>query len=282
MWLRTAVVPRDYPGPVASDFPELLARVRSTVKPVRDKSKRKLYREQWWRFAERCPGLYSAVSPLARVLVAPQVSKYLAVAFVPKGIVYSMMVVVFALEESWSFALLQSSVHESWVRSYASTLETRLRYTPTDVFETFPFPAASETMTAAADDYLNLRSESMRSRNLGMTSLYNEFHDPSDTSPTTRQLRERHVAMDRAVLAAYGWLDLPLAHGFYSTELGTRFTVSPTARLEILDRLLELNHQRYAEEAAQGLHEKAAAKGKSGSGTKRGNKPKTAPLLEGV
>jgi hypothetical protein len=35
-----------------------------------------------------------------------------------------------------------------------------------------------------------------------------------------------------------------------------RFTVSPDARQEILDRLLELNHQRYVEEVAQGLHER--------------------------
>ena len=47
-------------------------------------------------------------------------------------------------------------------------------------------------------------------------------------------------------------------------------------------RLLELNLQRYAEEVVQGLHEKPTAKGKGGSATRRGRKPKASPLLEGV
>ena len=36
----------------------------------------------------------------------------------------------------------------------------------------------------------------------------------------------------------------------------------------MLDRLLELNHQRYAEEVAQGLHDKGKKKGKSGDNKK--------------
>jgi len=39
--------------------------------------------------------------------------------------------------------------------------------------------------------------------------------------------------------------------------------VSESARREVLARLLKLNHERYAEEVKQGLHEKKrAAKGK--------------------
>lgn len=39
-----------------------------------------------------------------------------------------------------------------------------------------------------------------------------------------------------------------------------RFTISEPARREALDRLLALNHERYAEELAQGLHEKGRRK----------------------
>ena len=35
-----------------------------------------------------------------------------------------------------------------------------------------------------------------------------------------------------------------------------RYTLGPAARTEVLDRLLELNHERYAEEVAAGLHTK--------------------------
>ena len=54
--------------------------------------------------------------------------------------VYSSMVVVFAFDSFEKLAVLQSALHESWVRTYSSTLETRMRYTPTDSFETFPLP----------------------------------------------------------------------------------------------------------------------------------------------
>ena len=45
--------------------------------------------------------------------------------------------------------------------------------------------------------------------NEGLTKTYNRFHDPSETSPPIRQLRDHHAAMDRAVLNAYGWPDIP-------------------------------------------------------------------------
>jgi len=64
------------------------------------------------------------------------------------------------------------------------------------------------------------------------------------------------------VVAAYGWDDLidKLQHGFYTTKQGERFTIHPDARAEILARLLALNHERYAEEVAQGLHDKKQPK----------------------
>ena len=66
--------------------------------------------------------------------------------------------------------------------------------------------------------------------------------------------------MDNAVAAAYGWSDLDLGHGFHETKQGIRFTISESARREVLARLLKLNHERYAEEVAQGLHDKKKGK----------------------
>src|SRR5205823_1004475 len=64
------------------------------------------------------------------------------------------------------------------------------------------------------------------------------------------------VEMDCAVAAAYGWADLELGHGFHETKQGVRYTLSEAARREVLGRLLKLNHERYAEEVAAGLHDK--------------------------
>ena len=41
------------------------------------------------------------------------------------------------------FGVLQCRIHEAWARFFGSSLKDRLRYTPSDCFETFPFPAAS-------------------------------------------------------------------------------------------------------------------------------------------
>ena len=98
----------------------------------------------------------------------------------------------------------------------------------------------------------------------GLTGIYNTFHDPDKRTSDIQKLRDLHVEMDKAVAAAYGWSDLDLCHGFHETKQGTRFTISESARREVLARLLKLNHERYAEEVAQGLHEKR--KGGKGRG----------------
>jgi hypothetical protein len=69
--------------------------------------------------------------------------------------------------------------------------------------------------------------------------------------------------MDQAVVAAYGWNDLDLGHGFHATKQGERYTISESARRTVLDRLLQLNHERYAEEVKTGVHEKVAKKAKT-------------------
>jgi hypothetical protein len=65
---------------------------------------------------------------------------------------------------------------------------------------------------------------------------------------------------DYSPASSYGWRGLDLGHGFHETKHGLRFTISGAARCEVLGRLLRLNHERYAEEVAQGLHEKGAKK----------------------
>ena len=96
----------------------------------------------------------------------------------------------------------------------------------------------------------------MQSRQEGLTKTYNRFHDSGESAADIQKLRDLHVEMDKAVVASYGWSDLDLGHGFHETKQGTRFTISEAARREVLARLLKLNHERYAEEVAQGLHDK--------------------------
>jgi len=120
----------------------------------------------------------------------------------------------------------------------------------------------------------------MLSQQEGMTQTYNRFHDPGESAPDIQKLRDLHIEMDNAVAAAHGWDDLDLGHGFHGTKQGFRFTISESARREVLARLLKLNHERYAEEVKQGLHDKKG-KGKAGS-SGRGRKSKASTSTPGL
>jgi hypothetical protein len=127
------------------------------------------------------------------------------------------------------------------------------------------------------------REEAMSTTCEGLTALYNRFNDVEEHAPDIAGLRDLHRDVDCAVAKLYGWSDIDLQHGFHSTKYGIRFTISPAARQEVLDRLLELNHERYAEEVALGLHDKGTAKGKSGATGRKGKKAASgSPLLEGA
>jgi hypothetical protein len=159
-------------------------------------------------------------------------------------------------------------MHEVWVRQYSSSLETRLNYSPTDCFETFPFPVNLHQLDDIGERYYRHRQSIMLARQEGLTKTYNRFHDPQEMAEDNVQLRALHKEMDEAVAKVYGWDDLELGHGFHETKQGLRYTISEVARREVLGRLLKLNHERYAEEVAMGWHEKGAKKGKG----KRGGK----------
>jgi len=253
-------------------YPDLLRIVEERVKPERERLKGpgdKHSREYWWRFHNYRGELRRAIAPLQRVLIRSRVSELHALAFVPKGYVYGDATVVFAFDDDYHFALLQSSIHEVWLRKQASSLRTDIRYTPTDCFETFPFPPREyqrmvkdewrieempEVFQEAARvgaEYHEHRRQIMLARQIGLTKTYNFFHDPDCQDEDIVHLRELHVQMDRVILACYGWEDLDLQHGFYENERGkVRFTVSPTVRDQILRRLLELNLQIAEEEEA--------------------------------
>ncbi len=133
---------------------------------------------------------------------------------------------------------------------------------PTDCFETFAQPELTDAVGILGGELNEHRSALMLDRQEGLTKTYNRVHDPDEHADDIARLRELHVELDYAVRDAYGWTDLDLGHDFHETKFGTRFTFAPAPRQEVLDRLLELNHARYAEEVAQGLHGKPKAKGK--------------------
>ncbi len=272
---RSVIDFRDWALGNAKQFPEPLAIVRERVKPGRDKNKIRDRRERWWQFAGRARALMRASAELDEVIVFCRVSKYLTPALVPTESVLSDRLTVIALSDYASFGVLASFLHEQWALRWGGKhgMAHDATYTPEECFETFPRPRYDAAVEAAGKALDQHRSALTIRNDEGLTKTYNRVHNPDDDSPGIPELRELHVALDLAVRDAYGWADLDLDYGFHDTPQGRRFTFGPAARAEVLDRLLELNHQRYAEEVANGLHDKKK------SGGRRKRTPLDAPTL---
>ena len=259
----------------AEQYPDCMAIVREKVKPERtrlnDKSEYQLRAplpQKWWIYGEKRPALYRTIAPLSRVLVVAVVSKYINIVFQPEKIVFMHKLGVFPFENASWLTLLQSSIHAVWAWTYSSTLGgSTINYSPSDCFGTFPFPADLPGLESIGETYHDTRQTIMLTRQEGLTTTYNRFHNPDERADDIAYLRDLHVEMDHAVAVAYGWDDLALDHGFHTTAKGVRFTVSASARRELLSRLLRLNHARYAEEVAAGLHIKGG-RGKKKSAVK--------------
>jgi hypothetical protein len=264
--------PSDYEGPVAEDFPECLEWVRKHVKPYRDAltkptSWNNKLRTFWWQFGQWRWALEEAMASVNRVLVLSRVTPHVTVESVRKEWVFSDRLTVFVTDSDLVFATLQSSLHQVWAWRYGTTNLSILSYSPSECFLTFPLPmdengGARTRLAPILEGFVKARRKAAIQFEVGLTQIYNRFHDRGETSADIAQLRALHVAMDQAVAAAYGWSDLELGHGFHATKQGERFTISESARRTVLDRLLTLNHQRYEEEVKAGLHDKKAGKGK--------------------
>jgi hypothetical protein len=253
----------DWPIEEAKRYKACFAKVDELVRPLRETVKRKAYRERWWQYAERQARLLDRTSRLKQVLVKAKTSKTWAFAFISPDVVYSTAIIGFVMDRYSQFANLQSTIHQVWAERYASSLKSDMAYTPTDCFENFPLVSSFQSLEKVGELYYSTRAGHLIGRQEGLTATYNRFHDADETADDIQRLRDLHVEMDKAVAAAYGWTDLDLGHGFRPTKLGVRFTISESARREVLARLLKLNHERYAEEVRQGLHDKGKKKAAS-------------------
>ena len=221
-------------------------------------------RKRWWAYQAHRPRLYKELASAKIAMCNSQVSKHLAFGIYPKNYMFAHTACVYPADGYGLFASSQSRIHETWARFFSSSMKDDLRYTPSDCFETFPFPPGYETnpsVETAGSTYHAHREALMVAANEGMTKTYNRFHDSAEHSPAIIRLRELHDAMDRAVLRAYGWGDLAdtLRPEFLTPETEDDHTYQgryfwPTeARDLVLSRLLALNAERHAEEVAAGL-----------------------------
>jgi hypothetical protein len=281
----------------AREYPDLINIVEQKVKPERvklgDNADAKRRKQKWWLWGRYTPALFKAIASLERVLVISRVGQHASFTFLPSNIVFSEGLVVFAEQRNSFFCLMQSRIHEIWTRFLGSSMKDDLRYTPSDCFETFPFPENWETkptLEAIGKEYYEYRAALMVRNNQGLTETYNRFHDPDEYDPEIIKLRELHTAMDRAVLDAYGWTDISTDCDFIldyeedediennsgrQKKKPWRYRWGEEIHDEVLARLLDLNQQRAEAEILGG---KMADKGKGKGGKTRKKKADKATI----
>jgi hypothetical protein len=260
----------------ARTWHDLFQIVEEKVKPERMTKAEDVASWPWWKFWRMRKELYAAIGGYRRAIVLSRVSQYLSLAFLPTNVVFTEGVVVFAFEQYAAFAFLQSRIHEIWAKFFGSSMKDDLRYTSSVCFDTLPFPPQWENnpaLEATGKAYYEFRADLMVRHNEGLTATYNHFHDPDETNPDILKLRELHAQMDRAVLDAYGWTDIPTDCEFlldYEDEddEGTskrkkpwRYRWPEEVHDEVLARLLKLNQERAeAEKLGRTPRRKVAAK----------------------
>ncbi|MBX3446744.1 MAG: hypothetical protein KF765_08305 [Parvibaculaceae bacterium] len=300
---RSVICFWDWPAEKAATYVQPWRWIEERVKPDRQRTKedgqyvlRAPLPTRWWQYADKRPALYHNIgrghlfdrhpdgwngdTRQDDVICVSLSSKYAAPHIVKNDCIFDQKIVVFSDNRKGLFALLSSNIHASWVFKMGSSLGISQNYTPRDCVETFPLVDVSNGVDEIGRDFERAQTLAMSALNMGLTDLYNLLHSPEEKNSKIHELRDLYREIDSHVAKLYGWDDIDLGHGFHELQDlpandRVRFTISESARLEVLRRLAELNSQRYRDEVNQGLHDGAAGPAKA-----RGHRPRAASASE--
>ena len=282
---------------VEEKLPLIYDYLNRNLKPYRysqDYSKYPKMIDEWWRYWMDRLELNNKLKSVDFVLVQTRVSKTHAILRVPSNQIFSDSLVVFPESTYSLMAVLQSNIHESWAWKYCSTMKNDRRYSPSSCFDNFPLPIAvnDEKINRIGEEYDKRRSKVLNAFNCGITKCNYFIHNTEVLDSVIIEFRGHIEKLDCEVLRLYGWHQddpkwgkaIQLRHDFYEVDYlpendRVRYTIHPEARKEVLKRLLQLNHERYAEEVEQGLHDKKG--GKKDTKKKKSKLSKKEPVDDG-
>jgi len=159
----------------------------------------------WWRHWRPRTELINALSRMDRYLACSRVTKRPIFSFVDAAIRPGDALQVFALDDDFSFGILQSASHYQWFHAKCSNMKSDPRYTSESVFDTFPWPqsptkAQVHAVAEAGRALRAVRTAALQTLNGGLRALYRTLDLPG-----RNPLKDAHAALDAAVLAAYGF-----------------------------------------------------------------------------
>jgi hypothetical protein len=237
---------------LAELYPSVYQYMLLHVKPERDASRDKQFKELWWLFGRWRPQLRAFTADISRYLVTVETAKHRLFIFLDADVVADHRLIAFGFDDAYFLGVLSSHVHVAWALASGGRLEDRPVYNKSRCFDPFPFPDLPESPLKQRIRELGERLDAHRKRqqelhpDLTLTGLYNVLEklragDALNAKEKTIHdqglvtlLRQIHDELDAAVLEAYGWADL--------------HPLTPEREPELLTRLVALNHARAAEE----------------------------------
>lgn len=158
----------------------------------------------WWRLSFGRPELCESVKNINRYMACSLVSKRAVFVFVESSIRPSNLLQVFALNDDYSFGVIQSEVHWSWFRERSSKLKSDYRFGES-VWTTFPWPQSPSNadITAVAEAgrvIRRIRDDHLPKMTGGLRALYRTLELPGKNP-----LKDAHAALDAAVMKAYAF-----------------------------------------------------------------------------
>ncbi len=169
----------------------------SNVRKLREESNRDATR----KLADT-PTLFGEIrQPKTNYLLVPSTSserrKYIPVGFIHNDIISNNANLVVPNATLYEFGIITSNVHMAWMRTVGGRLEMRYRYSVGIVYNTFPWPTATDEQKAKIEETAQAILDARALYpDCSLADLYDEVAMPPE-------LRKAHQENDKAVMRAY-------------------------------------------------------------------------------
>jgi len=166
---------------------------------------RKEWLNTWWQMWRRREEMLIGKKSIKRFIVGSRVSLRPIFEFISSDISPNDALIVFLLEDDYSFGIIQSNIHWKWFTEKCSTLEGRYRYTPNSVWDTFPWPqnpteAQIKKVAIASKALRDGRIKAMKDHVMSLRDLYRLLEQPGKNP-----IKDLQANLDKAVMEAYGF-----------------------------------------------------------------------------
>lgn len=198
-------------------------------------------KKNWWLFARPRPAMLKRLQGLKRYIATPRVAKHRLFVWVDVRILPDTRLFAVTKDDSVTFGILQSHIHEVWALEMSSShgVGNDPTYNAESCFETFPFPEgiavekdsatyannplamaiaeAADTLESGRQNYLNPPTMVAFTPDvdpaLPPVRTVLPGHESQVASKTLTSLynenppwlKDDHEALNQAVAAAYGW-----------------------------------------------------------------------------